>query len=195
MHDIYRTDKLSTDMGENDIIFIAPINTWNPITRSDKVACWWINQSVSLIYLRFICFPSASACVALIPSSSVNMSSPVWKFFSVAEEDNAIAICNACSARILRGGKKASSFNTTNLISHLKGRHRGEAVLRDFKQPPLLKRQRHSNVISRVRDFNCYFVAFYCNRLLRENSCFACIRSCCLKSLYTSSSSCTKNVE
>ncbi len=26
MHDIYRTDKLSTDMGENDIIFIAPIN-------------------------------------------------------------------------------------------------------------------------------------------------------------------------
>ncbi len=30
----------------------------------------------------------------------------------------------------LRGGKKASSFNTTNLISHLKGRHRGEAVLK-----------------------------------------------------------------
>ncbi len=104
------------------------------------------------------------------------MSSPVWKFFSVAEEDNAIAICNVCSARILRGGKKASSFNTTNLISHLKGRHRGEAVLRDFKQPPLLERQWYSNVILLVRDFNCYFVAFYCNRLLRENSCFACIQ-------------------
>ncbi len=40
MHDIYRTDKLSTDMGENDVIFIAPINKWNPITRSDKVARW-----------------------------------------------------------------------------------------------------------------------------------------------------------
>ncbi|XP_073679235.1 deoxynucleoside triphosphate triphosphohydrolase SAMHD1 isoform X1 [Garra rufa] len=26
MHDIYRTDKLSTDMGKNDVIFIAPIN-------------------------------------------------------------------------------------------------------------------------------------------------------------------------
>ncbi len=26
MHDIYRTDKLSTNMGENDVIFIAPIN-------------------------------------------------------------------------------------------------------------------------------------------------------------------------
>ncbi len=68
------------------------------------------------------------------------MSSTVWKFFSVAEEDNAIDIC-ACSARIPRGGKKASlSFNTTNLLSQLKDRHRGEAVLRDFKQPPLLER-------------------------------------------------------
>ncbi len=28
MHDIYRTDKLSTDMGENDFICIAPINKW-----------------------------------------------------------------------------------------------------------------------------------------------------------------------
>ncbi len=54
----------------------------------------------------------------LVASSFVNMSSPVWKFFSVAEEDNAIAICN--------------QVNTTNLISHLKGRHRGEAVLRDL---------------------------------------------------------------
>ncbi len=68
------------------------------------------------------------------------MSLPVWTFLSVAEEENAIAICNACSARIPIGGKKAISFNTTNLISHLKGHHRGEAVLRDFKQPPLLER-------------------------------------------------------
>ncbi len=149
MHNIYRTDKLSTDMGENDIIFIALMNKWNPISRSDKVRLL-VNQSISLIYLRFISFPSASdcrfklqwlsACVALITSSFVNMSSPVWKFFSVAEEDNAIAICNACSARIPRGGKNASSFNSTNLISHLIGHHRGESVLRDFKKPPLLER-------------------------------------------------------
>ncbi len=38
MHDIYRTDKLSTDIGENYVICIAPINKWNldPI----KYACW-----------------------------------------------------------------------------------------------------------------------------------------------------------
>ncbi len=61
MHDIYRTDKLSTDMGENDLIFIAPINKWKLITRSDKVRLL-VNQSISLIYLRFILFPSASDC-------------------------------------------------------------------------------------------------------------------------------------
>ncbi len=29
---------------------------------------------------------------------------------------------------------------TTNLISHLKGHHPSEAVLREFQQPPLLER-------------------------------------------------------
>ncbi len=76
----------------------------------------FIQSDLQCIYLRFIRFPSASDCsfklqwlsawVALITSSFVKMSLPVWKFFSVAEEDNAIAICNACSARIPRGGKK-----------------------------------------------------------------------------------------
>ncbi len=144
MHNIFRTDKLSTDMGENDVIFIAPINKLNPISRSDIVRLL-VNQSISLICLRSVRFPSASycsfklqwhsACVALITSSFVNMSSPVWKFFSVVEEDNAIAICNACSEK----RNPCRTTTTTNRISHLKGRHHGEAVLRDFKQPPLLE--------------------------------------------------------
>ncbi|XP_073710442.1 zinc finger BED domain-containing protein 4-like [Misgurnus anguillicaudatus] len=61
------------------------------------------------------------------------MSSPVWKFFSVAVEDNAFAICKKCSARVPRGGKNSSSFNTSNLISHLRGRHRGEDVLKEYE--------------------------------------------------------------
>ncbi len=48
MHDIYQTDKLSTDMGKNYVIFIAPINKWNPTSRSDKVRLL-VNQSISLI--------------------------------------------------------------------------------------------------------------------------------------------------
>ncbi len=57
--------------------------------KSDKVRLL-VNQSISLIYLRFIRFLSASncsfklqwpsACVVLITSSFVNMSLPVWKF-------------------------------------------------------------------------------------------------------------------
>ena len=60
-------------------------------------------------------------------------SSPVWSFFTVAEDDNAVTICKAYSARIARGGKKSSSFNTTNLIAHLKSRHRGEEVFKEHE--------------------------------------------------------------
>ncbi len=36
MYDIYRTDKLLTDMGKKYVICIAPINKWYPI----KYTCW-----------------------------------------------------------------------------------------------------------------------------------------------------------
>ncbi len=58
MHNIYRTDKLLTVMGENDVICIAQINKWNPISRLDKLRMP-VNQSISLIYLRFIRLPTA----------------------------------------------------------------------------------------------------------------------------------------
>lgn len=57
------------------------------------------------------------------------MSSPVWMFFSVTADNSAIAVCKTCSARIPRGG----SFNTTNLIFHLKGLHHGEGVLEEYE--------------------------------------------------------------
>ncbi len=75
MHDIYRTDKLSTDMGENYFIFIAPINKFNPISRSDKVRLL-VNQSINQSDLSEI-HPLSdcsfklqwlSACVMLITS-------------------------------------------------------------------------------------------------------------------------------
>ncbi len=124
MHDIYRTDKLSTNMGENDVIFFAPINKWNPISRSDKLRLL-INQSIN-----------QSDLSEIHPLSECNDSQLVSHSF---HHHLWTCLCQSgsFSARITRG-KKASSFNTTNLISHLKGRHRGEAVLKDFKQPPLL---------------------------------------------------------
>ena len=61
------------------------------------------------------------------------MSSPVWSFFTVAEDDNSIAVCKKFSGRVPRGGKKSSGFNTTNLISHMKTRHHGEAVWKEYE--------------------------------------------------------------
>lgn len=49
--------------------------------------------------------------------------SSVWSFFKVSEEDNRYAICNGCECRVMRGGVRVKSFNTTNLITHLKNKH------------------------------------------------------------------------
>ena len=49
--------------------------------------------------------------------------SAVWSFFTVSKEDTRKAVCNACKVEVMRGGCRVKSFNTTNLISHLKNRH------------------------------------------------------------------------
>ena len=49
--------------------------------------------------------------------------SAVWTYFTVSTKDTRIAVCNTCKAEVMRGGCRVKSFNTTNLISHLKNRH------------------------------------------------------------------------
>ena len=44
----------------------------------------------------------------------------VWNFFKVSEEDRSLVIWNKCSKQVPRGGKSSTSFNISNLISHLK---------------------------------------------------------------------------
>lgn len=56
----------------------------------------------------------------------------VWQYFTVSEKDQRFAVCNTCSIEISRGGAVRKSFNTTNLIGHLKSRH--EAVYGDYLQ-------------------------------------------------------------
>lgn len=67
------------------------------------------------------------------------MASIVWDFFTVSEEDISRAICTKCSANIPRGGNKASSFNTSNLISHLKRQHRYDGVLKAYEDASAAK--------------------------------------------------------
>ncbi|XP_051811092.1 zinc finger BED domain-containing protein 4-like [Acanthochromis polyacanthus] len=56
------------------------------------------------------------------PRASLNMSA-VWRYFSISGTDKKLAICNDCKAQVMRGVEKQHSFNTTNLIVHLKSRH------------------------------------------------------------------------
>ena len=45
--------------------------------------------------------------------------SPIWNYFDV-REDSKVAICNQ---PVSRGGKTTKTFNTTNLVHHLKVKH------------------------------------------------------------------------
>ena len=53
--------------------------------------------------------------------------SPVWEYFSVAE-DKKFAECNECGNMVSRGGGNARNFNTTNLVNHLKSKHHSTYV-------------------------------------------------------------------
>jgi len=48
--------------------------------------------------------------------------SPVWQFFVIAD-NNKYAKCNTCDELVARGGANMKTFNTTNLVNHLKVRH------------------------------------------------------------------------
>ena len=46
-------------------------------------------------------------------------SSPIWSFYSVGE-DSRYAICKTCAQSVSRGGRNTKTFNTSNLVQHLK---------------------------------------------------------------------------
>ena len=45
--------------------------------------------------------------------------SPIWSFFVVCEDTKYVK-CNDCLERVSRGGKTTRTFNTSNLVTHLK---------------------------------------------------------------------------
>ncbi|XP_026087257.1 zinc finger BED domain-containing protein 4-like [Carassius auratus] len=52
--------------------------------------------------------------------------SAVWAHFKIRDDDSSKADCKLCSAKVSRGGKESTSFNTSNLIKHLKTHHSAE---------------------------------------------------------------------
>ena len=47
----------------------------------------------------------------------------IWNYFEIFADDERFCICNLCSERVSRGGKTAKTFNTTNLIEHIRKKH------------------------------------------------------------------------
>ena len=52
-------------------------------------------------------------------SAKSRKTSPIWNYFEVGE-DTKFANCNICKEPVSRGGKTTKTFNTTNLVGHLK---------------------------------------------------------------------------
>ena len=46
----------------------------------------------------------------------------IWSFFSL-DEDSKYALCNDCKQKVSRGGATTKTYNTSNLVSHLKTKH------------------------------------------------------------------------
>ena len=47
----------------------------------------------------------------------------IWDYFEISESNVRFAVCKLCSNDISRGGSSAKTYNTSNLINHLKRDH------------------------------------------------------------------------
>ncbi len=52
--------------------------------------------------------------------------SAVWKYFQVKKSNKNQAECKLCQAKLSRGGTKSTTYNTSDLIQHLKSQHKAE---------------------------------------------------------------------
>jgi hypothetical protein len=52
--------------------------------------------------------------------------SAVWNYFIIETPASTLAKCKICDLKVSRGGVKRGSFNTSNLIKHLKSKHVNE---------------------------------------------------------------------
>lgn len=52
----------------------------------------------------------------------------IWDYFKVSDHNQHFAICQHCKNEVSRGGSTVKTFNTSNLINHLRREH-----LTDFK--------------------------------------------------------------
>jgi len=63
---------------------------------------------------------SDSIYCALTPGMFVSQS------YFMIKPDAHFVECNTCKAEVSRGGKNSKTFNTTNIVNHLKAKHADE---------------------------------------------------------------------
>ena len=76
--------------------------------------------------------------------------SAVWNYFMISKDDSRVSVCNKCSSEVQRGGNKAKSFNTTNLISHLKSGH-SQYVFKEYEAATMTKKTKPAGGIATAR--------------------------------------------
>ena len=54
--------------------------------------------------------------------ASKGKKSPIWEFYSIGE-DLKFTVCSVCGQKVSRGGTSTKTYNTLNLVSHLKTQH------------------------------------------------------------------------
>ena len=47
----------------------------------------------------------------------------IWDYFKVSERNQCFAVCQQCKNKVSRGGSTVKTFNTSNLINHLRREH------------------------------------------------------------------------
>ena len=52
-----------------------------------------------------------------------HVKAPIWDYIKIVAADEKYCICSVCSERVSRGGKMAKTFNTSNMIDHVRKKH------------------------------------------------------------------------
>ena len=87
----------------------------------------------------------------------------IWNYFTV-EEETKVAVCKVCSESVLRGGSTTKTFNTTNLVYHMKTKHheqfiahkkRHDAAKETSKEKAQLLKSANSLVLKRLQKKTC----------------------------------------
>uniref|UniRef100_A0A1X7UCS7 BED-type domain-containing protein n=1 Tax=Amphimedon queenslandica TaxID=400682 RepID=A0A1X7UCS7_AMPQE len=66
---------------------------------------------------------SSTSTSATSNTSTGRKRSPMWSHFTVKRDNERSAVCKHCCKEISRGGRSSETYNTTNLVNHLKTEH------------------------------------------------------------------------